>query len=62
MSIRWPFKARHAEQVDVEESKRLLAEAISRRARTRRVAVGLERAMIQNHYTADIETIMEGRR
>lgn len=60
--MRWPFKRAHTSQVDLEESKRALAEALSRRARTRRVAVGLERAMIQNHYTADIETIFEGRR
>lgn len=58
----WRFKSKHTRRVDVDESEQVLKEAMSRRARTRRVAVGLERAIIQNHYTADIETIMEGRR
>ena len=58
----WPFKRRHEEHVDVEQSARAVAEAFSRRARTRRVSVALDRAMTQNHYTADIETIFEGKR
>lgn len=62
MSHRWPFHRKPTDEVEVEESKRVLAEALARRARTRRVARGIERAIIQNHFTADIETVMEGRR
>ena len=41
----WPFKHQHAQAVDIEESKQRLAEAMSRRARTRRVSVGVTRAI-----------------
>lgn len=46
----------------MEKSRRALAEALSRRARTRRVSIAIDRAIAQNHFTADLETIMEGRR
>ena len=58
----WPFKDRHVSHVDVEQSKRALAEALSRRARTRRVSIAVGNAIAQNHFTADVETIFEGRR
>jgi hypothetical protein len=58
----WLTRKARLAHIDVQQSERALAEALDRRARTRRVAVGIERAILQNHYTADIETIMEGRR
>lgn len=58
--MRWPFKNKHTSQVDIEESKRMLDQAVSRQPRTRRVAIGVERAISQNNFTADIETIMKG--
>lgn len=58
----WPFKRHRVPDIDTEESRRALADALSRRARTRRVAIAVDRAIAQNHFTADIETIMEGRR
>lgn len=59
---RWPFGRKANDDSHIEESKRVLAEALARRTRTRRVARGIERAIVQNHFTADIETVMEGRR
>ncbi|MGZ4521936.1 MAG: hypothetical protein ACXVXO_00750 [Mycobacteriaceae bacterium] len=56
------FKRHHEQHVDVDESKAALAEALSRRARTRRVSIAVGNAIAQNHFTADIETIMEGPR
>ncbi len=58
----WPFKRHPIPNVDAEESRKALETALSRRARTRRVAIAVDRAIAQNHFTADIETIMEGRR
>lgn len=59
----WPFnRHRRAAEVALEESRQALAEALARRAHTRRVANAVGHAIAQNHFTADIETIMEGRR
>ena len=55
----WPFKRRHSEHVDVDQSKRMLAEAMSRRARTRRVSVGVTRAIGQNHFVATFKEVFQ---
>lgn len=58
----WLTKKARLRHVDVADSEKALAEALSRRARTRRVSIGIDRAIAQNHFTSDLETIMEGRR
>ena len=58
MSV-WPFKHRHIAAVDVDESKQRLAEAMGRRARTRRVSVGVSRAIGQNHFVATFKEVFE---
>lgn len=55
----WPFKHRHTERVDVEESKARLAEALGRRPRTRRVSVGLSRAINQNGFVSTFKEVFE---
>lgn len=55
----WPFKRRHTEQVDVDESKRALAEAVGRRARTRRVSVGMSRAIDQNGFVSTFKDVFK---
>lgn len=55
----WPFKHRHAQAVDVAESKQRLAEAVGRRARTRRVSLGVSRAIGQNHFVATFKEVFE---
>lgn len=55
----WLFKRRHAAQVDVPQSEQALADAIGRRPRTRRVSVGLDRAIDQNGFVSTFKEVFK---
>lgn len=55
----WPWRRHEVSPVDIEESRRALAEAKEWAARSRRVARAADRAIVQNHFAADLRKAME---
>ena len=58
--IRWPWTKHEPSDYEMEQARKALAEAQRWQARSRRVAVATERAIVQNHFAADLRKAMEG--